>query len=74
MISINLILENACCSFGMEENISLAQVIALRGVVWNHLNCKRLRTLVNFADFIKGVPTAHYLILCFPKKMLVISW
>ena len=45
---------DACCSFGMEENIS-AQVIAFIEVVWNHLNSNGLCTLVKFADFIKGV-------------------
>ena len=38
----------------MEENIS-AQVVAFMGVVWNLLNSKRLYTLANLADFIKGV-------------------
>ena len=68
---------DACCSFGMEENIS-AQVIAFMGVVWNYPNSKRLCTLVNFADFIKGVrkkwtcrPLSPF-ILCLPEKMLAI--
>ena len=41
LVSVDLILENARCSFGMEENIS-AQVAAFMGVVWNLLNSKRL--------------------------------
>ena len=48
------------------------QVIAFMGAIWNHLNSKRLCTLIDFPDFFKWSISWHA-IICFPKKMLAIS-